>query len=59
MDVAVPGVLRPDDLDTLRATLRDLKATTELPVLFGGAVQARTSSCPDSSEPAVVPCAIW
>ncbi|WP_016694747.1 response regulator transcription factor [Rhodococcus rhodochrous] len=39
MDVAVPGVLRPDDLDTLRATLRDLKATTDLPVLFGGAVQ--------------------
>jgi len=39
MDVAVPGVLRPDDLDTLRATLRGLKSTTGLPVLFGGAVQ--------------------
>ncbi|UYP18638.1 response regulator transcription factor [Rhodococcus sp. Z13] len=38
MDVAMPGPLRPNDLDALRATLRGLKSTTDLPVLFGGAV---------------------
>ncbi len=45
-------LLRPSDVDTLRAELRSLKLSTGLPILFGGAVDGADLVLSGYVEPA-------